>query len=326
MSPPEPVGHADVRTAAAVLEGVVHRTPVMTSRTLDAWTGGHVHLKVESLQRTGSFKLRGAYHALHRLRERGAASTDDGVIASSSGNFAQAIARAGRLLHVPVTVVMPQDAPVGKLAATRADGAEVVTYDRYSEDRDAITSRLATTRGLQVVPPFDHPDVIAGQGTVAGELLDQADELDLLVVPVGGGGLAAGCAAAAAGRSSPVEVVGVEPAARTAARDALRVGHRVDVAVPRTLLDGQQTTYVGAHPLRVLRAHLDRVVGVSDEAVVHALRVAVERLHLVLEPSGASALAAVLDGTVPVAGRRVGVVLSGGNIGATRLAALLGEH
>lgn len=321
MATEDPVGPGDVRAAATVLDGVVRRTPVLTSRTLDAWTGGRVHLKVESLQRTGSFKLRGAYHALYRLREHGEA--DDGVVAYSSGNFAQAIARAGRLLDVPVTVVMPHDAPAGKLAATRGEGAEVVGYDRYTGDRDAIAGELAAARGLRLVPPFDDPDVVAGQGTVAWELFEQAADLDQLVVPVGGGGLAAGCAAVAAGRSPGTEVVGVEPAARTAARDALAAGHPVHVEVPRTLLDGQQTTHVGRHPLHVLRRHLDRVVGVTDDAVLRALRVAVERLHLVLEPSGASALAAVLDGTVPVAGRHVGVVLSGGNVGADRLAELL---
>jgi threo-3-hydroxy-L-aspartate ammonia-lyase len=323
VAAPEPVGLAEVLAAADVLQRVVRRTPVVTSGTLDSWTGGRVSLKVESLQHTGSFKLRGAYHALYGLRERGLVEGDAGVVASSSGNFAQAIARAGRLLGVRVTVVMPRDAPPGKLAATRADGAEIVPYDRYTEDRDAIAAGLAATRGLRLVPPFDDPDVIAGQGTVATELFEQTADLDLLVVPVGGGGLAAGCAAVAAGLSPGTVVVGVEPAVRTAARDALRAGRPVHGEVPRTLLDGQQTTHVGHHPLRVLRRHLDRVVGVTDDAVVRALRVAVERLHLVLEPSGASALAAVLDGTVPVAGRHVGIVLSGGNVGADRLAELL---
>ena len=361
MPPPDPVTLTDVRAAAEVLDGVVHRTPVLTSQTLDALVGGRVFCKAESFQRTGSFKLRGAYHALHRLVATGEVGPGGrpgqvgpggrpgevgpggkpgvvgpggkpgvvgpggkpGVVAYSSGNFAQAIARAGRLLGIPVTVVMPRDAPEGKLAATRADGAEVVLYDRYTEDRDRIAGQLAAERRLHLVPPFDDPDVIAGQGTVATELFEQVDGLDLLVVPIGGGGLAAGCAAAAAGCSPATTVVGVEPAVRTVARDALRAGDVVHGAVPRTLLDGQQTTHVGHHPMRVLRDHLDRVVGVTDPAVVAALRFAVERLHIVLEPSGASALAAVLDGTIPVEGRRVGVVLSGGNVGATRLADLL---
>lgn len=315
-----PVRLADVVRAAGALDGVVHRTPVVVHPGLDADTGGRLALKAESLQQTGSFKLRGAYNALHRLVQRGPCS---GVVAYSSGNFAQAIARAGALLDVPVTVVMPRDAPATKLAATRAHGAEVVTYERYTEDRDAIAADIAEARGAALVPPFDHPDVIAGQGTVALELLEQAGPLDLLVVPVGGGGLIAGCAAVIAETAPGTEVVGVEPDARPAARRALREDRSVAVEVPRTILDGQQTTHVGEHPLRVMRTHVDRVVGVGDESVRDALRVALERLRLVVEPSGACALAAVLDGTVPVAGRRVGVVLSGGNVDVDRLCALV---
>jgi threo-3-hydroxy-L-aspartate ammonia-lyase len=311
---------ADVRAAAAVLEGITHRTPAVTSRTLDSWTGAHVVCKAESLQRTGSFKLRGAYNALHGLGpDRRAA----GVVACSSGNFAQAVALAASLLGTRATVVMPHDAPAGKLAATRGYGAEVVGYDRYLEDRDRVAGDLARERGAPLLSPFDDPAVIAGQGTVALELLEDVADLDVLVVPVGGGGLVAGCAAVAAELSPRTEVVGVEPADRPAAREALRLGRPVRVEVPRTVMDGQQTAYVGRHPLRVLTRHVDRVVGVSDGAVLRALVVAIERLRLVVEPSGVSALAAVLDGSVPVAGRRVGIVLSGGNVDAPRLASLL---
>lgn len=316
----DPVGLAEVAAAGQVLAGITATTPLVRSDALDERLGTQLLCKAESLQRTGSFKLRGAYHALHRL---GAPARAGGVVAFSSGNFAQALACAARLLDTRATVVMPHDAPAGKVAATRAWGAEIVGYDRYAEDRDAIAASLARQRGAPLVPPFDDPDVIAGQGTVALELLEQAGELDLLVVPVGGGGLAAGCAAVAGELAPGVEVVGVEPAGRPAARRALRAREVVRVEVPVTLLDGQQTTHVGAHPLAVLLDRIDRVVGVTDEAVVAALRIAVDELRLVLEPSGASALAAVLDGTVPVAGRRVGVVLSGGNIGADRLAQLL---
>ncbi len=314
-----PVGLAEVTAAAQVLAGVTSTTPLVRSDALDGQLGAELRCKAESLQRTGSFKLRGAYHALHRL---GAAARQRGVVAFSSGNFAQAVACAAHLLGTSATVVMPHDAPAAKVAATRFWGAEIVGYDRYTQDRDAIATELARHRDAPLVPPFDDPDVIAGQGTVALELLEQAGELDLLVVPVGGGGLAAGCVAAVAELAPGVEVVGVEPAGRPAARRALQQREVVRLEVPTTLLDGQQTTHVGDHPLRVL---LDRitVVGVEDESVVAALRAAVEQLHLVLEPSGASALAAVLDGTVPVAGRRVGIVLSGGNIDAARLAQLL---
>ena len=314
-----PVGLAEVTAAAQVLAGVTATTPLVRSDVLDARLGAEVLCKAECLQRTGSFKLRGAYHALHRL---GATARERGVVAFSSGNFAQAIACAAHLLGTTATVVMPHDAPAAKVDATRFWGAEIVGYDRYREDRDAIAADLATDRGAPLLPPFDHPDVIAGQGTVAYELLEQAGGLDLLVVPVGGGGLAAGCVAAVAELAPHVEVVGVEPAGRPAARRALAQREVVRLEVPSTVLDGQQTTHLGAHPLQVLLDRIE-VVGVTDEAVIAALRAALEQLHLVLEPSGASALAAVLDGTVPVAGRRVGVVLSGGNIDVARLVQLL---
>lgn len=311
-----PVGPGQVRAAARVLDGVVRRTPALGDTPLDAVTGARLALKAESLQHTGSFKLRGAYHALHRL---GARERARGVVAASSGNFAAALARAAWLLGTTATVVMPRDAPPEKLAAARAHGAEVVPYDRYDEDRDAVAGGIAAERRAPVLSPFDDPDVIAGQGTAALELAEQAPQLDLLVVPVGGGGLAAGCAAALPGP----RVVGVEPDDRPAAREALRADRPVPVAVPRTVLDGQQTTRLGEHPLRVLRERAVRVVGVTDAAALDAVRVAADRLHLVLEPSGASALAAVLDGTVEVAGRRVGVVLSGGNVEPGRLRAWL---
>jgi threo-3-hydroxy-L-aspartate ammonia-lyase len=317
---PPPVRLADVRAAARRLDGVVHRTPVLRSRTLDGWAEGRVLLKAESLQRAGAFKLRGAYHAMSRLP---APVLERGVVAYSSGNHAQAVALAARLLGTRATILMPSDAPVPKLAATRGYGAEVVLYDRYAEDREGLATELAGQRGAHVVPPFDDPDVIAGQGTVALELLEQAGELDLVVVPIGGGGLAAGCAAVVKGLRPDIEVVGVEPAARPAARLALEQGRPVTVDVPRTILDGQQTTFVGAHPLAVLRDHLDAVVGVEEDAVRGALRALLERARLVVEPSGAAALAAVLDGTVELRGRRAGVVLSGGNLDLDRLPELL---
>jgi threo-3-hydroxy-L-aspartate ammonia-lyase len=320
---PPPVRLDDVRAAARRLSGVVHRTPVLTSRTLDSWAGGSVLLKAESLQRAGAFKLRGAYHALSRLAP---AELERGVVAYSSGNHAQAVALAARLLGTHATILMPEDAPAPKLAATRGYGAEVVLYDRYAQDREALAVALAEDRGARIVAPFDDPDVIAGQGTVALELLDQVDDLDLLVVPIGGGGLAAGCAAVVAGLRPEVEVVGVEPAGRPAARLALERDRPVSVDVPRTILDGQQTTYVGAHPLAVLRDHLDAVVGVEDRDVRRAVRALLERVRVVVEPSGAAALAAVLAGDVELRGRRAAVVLSGGNLDLARLPELIGPE
>jgi threo-3-hydroxy-L-aspartate ammonia-lyase len=316
-----PVTLADVRRAAAVLEGVAHRTPILTSRTLDRWAGGQLFLKAEHLQRVGAFKFRGAYHALARL---GPAERRRGVVAYSSGNHAQAVALAAATLGMPATIVMPTDAPPVKLAATRGYGAEVVTYDRYTEDRVALAGSIAEARGATVLPPFDHPDVIAGQGTAALELLEEVPDLDLLVVPVGGGGLAAGSAVAGRGSRPELEIVGVEPAGRRAARDALARGEVVEVEVPRTLLDGQQTTHIGALPLTLLQALVDRVVGVEDADALATVRTLALRCKQVVEPSGASALAAVLAGTVPAAGRRVGVVLSGGNVAPPLLADALG--
>jgi threo-3-hydroxy-L-aspartate ammonia-lyase len=312
-----PVTLADVQRAASRLDGVAHRTPVLTSRTLDRWAGGQLFLKAEHLQRVGAFKFRGAYHALASLaptRQR------RGVVAFSSGNHAQAVALAAATLGMPATIVMPTDAPPVKLAATRGYGAEVVTYDRYTEDRAALATAIADERGATVLPPFDHPHVIAGQGTAALELLEEVPDLDVLVVPVGGGGLAAGSAVAGRGLRPELEIVGVEPAGRRAARAALSGGEVVEVAVPRTVLDGQQTTHIGALPLTLLRALADRVEGVEDADALATVRTLALRCKQVVEPSGASALAAVLAGTVPAAGRRIGIVLSGGNVAPDVLA------
>ena len=306
-----PIDADDIARAAARLAGVAHRTPVLTSRSLDAATGGELHLKAEHLQRVGAFKFRGAYHAVTRLAPEVRAR---GIVAFSSGNHAQAIALASALHGVPATIVMPTDAPAVKLAATRDYGAEVVTYDRYRQDRVAIGDRIAEERGGTVIPPFDHPDVMAGQGTVGRELVEQVEGLDLLVVPVGGGGLLSGCAVAITAALGAVEIVGVEPAERHAARAALAAGEVVEVAVPRTLLDGQQTSHVGRRPLAVLRATVDRVVGVTDDEALSALRWLAMTTKQVVEPSGAAGLAAVLAGHIEVTGRRVGIVLSGGNV------------
>ncbi len=310
----------DVRAAAARLDGVAHRTPVLTSRTLDERTGGRLFLKAESFQRTGSFKFRGAYNTIAALDD-GARSR--GVAAYSSGNHAQAVALAAKLHGVPATILMPEDAPQSKLDATRGYGAEIVTYDRYAEERTSLGEGLAEKWGMTLVPPFDHPDVIAGQGTAALELFDEVGALDLLVVCVGGGGLISGCATVAKAQPAPIEVVGVEPAAGDDVRQSLAADHIVTIPTPRTIADGQQTTAPSERTFAVMRERVDEVVLTTDDEIRAAMRFAFERLRVVLEPSGASALAAVLAGTVDVAGRRVGITLSGGNVDVARFIQLL---
>ena len=316
------LGIGDVLTAAGRLHGVAHRTPVVRSTSLDEAVGASVLLKAENLQRGGAFKFRGAYNHLSALPADVRAG---GVLTTSSGNHAQAVALAGKLLGVRVVVLMPDDAPEGKRAATLAHGAEVVGFDRYAEDREELTARHAEQRGLHVVHAYDHPLTMAGQGTAALELFDDAGPLDVLVVCAGGGGLLAGCATVAASCAPACHVVGVEPAVRPALREALRAGRSVKVRVEPTLADGQQTDSIGPRALAALAPHVERAVGVSDAEMVTAMRFAFERLKLVLEPSGASALAAVLGGHVDgLAGKRVGVTLSGGNVDAARFAALIG--
>jgi len=301
----------DVLAAAERLEGVAHRTPVFTSRTLDALAGGRVFLKAENLQRGGAFKFRGAYNTIAQL------PPGTGVAAFSSGNHAQAVALAASLLGAPAVILMPEDAPPTKLAATRAYGAEVVTYDRYTQDREALGRELAEERGLALVPPFDHPHVMAGQGTAALELLEDVPDLDALVTPVGGGGLLSGTAVAADGR----KVWGVEPEAGDDVRRSLEEGRRVAIDVPRTIADGLQTTAVGEAPFPIIRDRVAGIVTVSDDELVDAMRFLFERLKLVVEPSGAAGVAALLAGKI--GGDRIGVVLSGGNVGAERFAELL---
>lgn len=294
---------------------MAHRTPVLTSRTLDALTGAHVLMKAEHLQRVGAFKFRGAFHAISKL----AAGTP--VVAYSSGNHAQAVALAARLCGCPATVVMPADAPAAKRAATEGYGASVVTYDRATGDRAAIAARVAAETGARLVPPYDDPDVIAGQGTAVLELTAEHD-LDVLLVPLGGGGLLAGSLLAI---PEKVRAYGVEPAAGDDWERSLEAGRPVTVAQPTTIADSLATTGPGRLTWPIVSARVAGVVTVTEPELVAAVRFALERLHQVLEPGGAAGLAALLAGTVPdVRGRTVGVVLSGGNIGAERLARLLG--
>ena len=301
----------DVREAAERLRGVANLTPVHTSRTLNALSGRQVWLKCENFQRGGSFKFRGAYNAISRLS---AEQRAHGVVAFSSGNHAQGVALAARLLGAPAVICMPDDAPAVKLAATRSYGAEVAIFERSTVDRDTFARVIADERGMTVVPPYDHPHIIAGQGTVALELLAQADELDALVIPVGGGGLIGGCAVAARGLRPDIRIFGVETEGADDARQSLERGKRVTIPPPSTIADGIRTTAPGELTFPIMQRHVERILVVSDEAVLEALRFILLRLKLVVEPTGAVGLAAVLGGLLPPACRRVGVVLCGGNL------------
>jgi threonine dehydratase len=307
----------DVRAAAARLEGVAHRTPVLRSRTLDALAGGEVFLKCENFQRVGAFKFRGAYNAASRLSPEQLAR---GIAAYSSGNHAQAVALAARELGTTAVIVMPQDAPRSKREATEAYGAEIVTYDRYRGDRVAVAEALAAERGLTLIPPYEHPHIIAGQGTAALELLEETGELDTLVVPVGGGGLIAGSATVAKGLHAATRVVGVEPEAGDDTRRSLDAGRRVSIPVPHTIADGQALHTPGELTFSVNRRLVDDIVLVTDDEIREAMRFAFERLKIVLEPSGATSLAALLTGRTGSGSRRTGLILSGGNIDADRFA------
>lgn len=311
---------AEIEAAATRLKGVAHRTPVVSSRTLDQQLGLNVLMKAENLQRMGAFKFRGGYNAVSVLSE---AQRSRGVVAFSSGNHAQAVALAARLHGCAATIVMPHDAPALKLAATRGYGAEVILYDRYTEDRAAIARRLTEERGASLIPPFDHLPVMAGQGTAALELIEDAGPLDALIVCAGGGGFLSGCTIAAKHLLPGIEVFGAEPERGNDMQLSLQRGEIVTIDVPRTICDGQQTQAVGRHPFEVIKAHVTDVLTVPDPVVVDAMRFAFERLKLVLEPSGACALAALMQHCERFRGRRVGVTLSGGNVGLDRFVALV---
>ena len=301
----------DVQAAARRLRGVVHRTPVLTSRGVDARTGATVFFKAENLQRSGAFKFRGAYHALSRLSPDARAR---GVMTFSSGNHAQAIALASLLLGCRATIVMPETAPRVKLDATRAYGAEIVAYDPAVADREAIARELAEERRLTLIPPFDHRDVIAGQGTAAVELLEDVGPLDLLLVCCGGGGLLSGCALAASGLSPSCRVVGVEPAAGDDGAQSFRSGTLQRVHNPVTVADGARTPSLGALTFPLVLAHVSDMVTVTDDQLLRAMFHLWQRLKVIVEPTGALAAAALLEGIVEAAGARVGVLLSGGNV------------
>ncbi len=315
----------DVVAAAARLEGQAHRTPVLTSRLVDERVGARVFFKAENLQRMGAFKFRGAFNALSLL---GAEQRRAGVVAYSSGNHAQAIALAAGLLGVPATIVMPLDAPASKVAATRAYGGTVVTYDRYAEDREQIAQQLVERRGLTLVPPYDHRDVIAGQGTVARELIEDVGELDALVTPLGGGGLLSGCALAARALSPDCRVFGVEPEAGDDGRRSLRQGAIVHIPTPDTIADGAQTQHLGELTFPIIRREVADILIASDAGLVHCMRLFASRLKIVVEPTGCLGLAGLLGPDAQAVrerrGQRIGVVISGGNVDLERFAALVG--
>jgi threonine dehydratase len=310
----------DVREAARRLDGVAHRTPVLTSRTLDRLTGMSVFLKHEGLQRGGSFKFRGAYNAISSLSE---AELARGVAAFSSGNHAQAVALAAGLTGTKAVILMPEDAPPEKVEATEGYGAEVVTYDRYREERSTLADELARERGMVLVPPYDDPRIMSGQATAGAELVEDAGDLDILVVPVGGGGLIAGCATATKAVQPGLRVVGVEPEAGDDHRRSKQSGHRVEVPVPRTIADGLQVSVPGELTWEVNVRLVDEFVVVSDAEIVRAMAFLFERMKTVVEPSGAVGVAALLEDRVDADGKRVGVILSGSNVGTERFRELM---
>jgi threonine dehydratase len=318
--PPFAASFDDVVQAAQRLRGVAHRTPAITSATLDARTGARVYAKAESLQRMGAFKFRGAYN---RLVQLDAAQRAGGVVAFSSGNHAQGVALAAQLLGMPAAIVMPADAPAAKLDATRGYGAEVVLYDRLTENRAEIARQLAVERNATLVPPYDDPAIIAGAGTAVLELIETVGALDVLVVCTGGGGFLAGSALAATGLSPGIAIYGVEPEAGDDWVQSLARNERVTIPVPDTIADGMQTTSPGELTFPIVQALCAGVVTVTDVELRDAMRFAFERLKLVIEPSGAAALAAVLAGRVDVRGKRVGITISGGNVDAATFARLI---
>lgn len=310
----------DVAAAAARLQGQAHRTPVLRSATADERWGANFFFKCENFQRMGAFKFRGAFNALSRFD---AVQRRAGAIAFSSGNHAQAVALSARLLGMPALIVMPQDAPAAKLAATRGYGAEVVLYDRFAQDREALTLALAAERGMTPIPPYDHADVIAGQGTAAKELFEEVGALDALYVCLGGGGLTSGSALAAKALSPDCRVFGVEPEAGDDGRQSLRAGRIVRIETPRTIADGAQTTHLGELTFGIIRRDVADIRTASDAQLVEGMRFFAERMKMVVEPTGCLAFAGAVADAPTLRGARVGVIVSGGNVDLARYAALL---
>jgi threonine dehydratase len=310
----------DVIAAAARLEGHAHRTPVLQSTTANERWGAQFFFKCENFQRMGAFKFRGAFNALSKFD---AAQRKGGVIAFSSGNHAQAIALSARLLSMPAVIVMPKDAPAAKVAATQGYGAEVVMYDRFTEDREALTKRLAQVRGMTMIPPYDHPDVLTGQGTAVKELIEETGPLDHLFVCLGGGGLLSGSALSARALAPDCKVYGVEPEAGNDGQQSFRAGKIVHIETPKTIADGAQTQHLGAYTFGIIRRDVDDIFTVTDEQLVEAMRFFAERMKMVVEPTGCLAFAGAIAAGKAIAGKRIGIVISGGNVDLSRYASLL---
>lgn len=310
----------DVQDAANRLQGVAHKTPVLQSRTLNAQMQAQVFIKCENFQRMGAFKFRGGYNALAKLD---AAQQQAGVVAYSSGNHAQAVALSARILGMPATIFMPHDAAPSKLAATQGYGAKVIGYDRYSEDASALAAKLAQEQGMTFIPPFDHPDVLSGQGTAALELFEEVGELDALFVCLGGGGLLSGSALSAKAKSPLCKIYGVEPEAGNDVQQSFRQGERVRIPTPVTIADGAQTPMVGAITFELIKGLVDDIHTVSDAQLIEVMRFYAERMKMIVEPTGCLSLAAALQARDTLKGQRVGVIISGGNIDLARFAQLL---
>ncbi|MFM8610692.1 MAG: threo-3-hydroxy-L-aspartate ammonia-lyase [Burkholderiaceae bacterium] len=309
----------DVRAAAQRLAGHAHRTPVLLSASADALAGAQFFFKCENFQRMGAFKFRGAFNALSRFS---AEQRRAGVIAFSSGNHAQAVALSARTLGMPAVILMPLDAPAAKVEATRGylqgTGGEVIQFDRYTQDREALCAQIASERGMTIVPPYDHPDVIAGQGTAALELFEDAGPLDMLWVCLGGGGLLSGCALAARAMAPQCRVYGVEPEAGNDAQQSFREGRIVHIDTPRTIADGAQTQHLGRYTFELIRRQVDDIHTASDAQLIEAMRFFAQRMKMVVEPTGCLSFAGALHSGVPLAGKKIGVLISGGNVDIAR--------
>jgi threonine dehydratase len=313
--------YADVEAAARRIEGHAHRTPVLTSRTVDELLGAQVFFKCENFQRMGAFKFRGAFNALSRFTPE---QRRFGVVAFSSGNHAQAIALSARLLGMPATIVMPKDAPAAKIAATRGYGGQVVLYDRYTEDRQQIGRDLAEKHGLTLIPPFDHPDVLTGQGTAAKELFDEVGPLDAVFTPLGGGGLLSGTALSTRALSPKAKLFGVEPEAGNDGQQSFRSGTIVTIDTPRTIADGAQTPHLGDITFALIRQHVDDVLTATDAELVDAMGFFASRMKMLVEPTGCLGFAAAKAMKDQLKGQRVGIVISGGNVDMARFCELVG--
>ena len=314
------ISHLDILSAAKTLKGHAHKTPVLTSSQADALTGAKIYFKCENLQRIGAFKFRGAFNAISQMSSEQRAK---GVVAFSAGNHAQAIALSAREQKIPVVIVMPSDAPASKLAATRGYGAEVITYNRETEDREAITNEIARSRGMTLIPPYNHADVMAGQGTAALELIEEVGELDYLFICVGGGGMIAGCAVITKHLNPNCKVIGVEPEAGNDTQQSLRSGGIVKIATPKTIADGAQTQSVGTLCFPVIQRYVDDIVTVSDEELCNQMLFFMERMKMVVEPTGCLSAAAVLSKKIDLRGKKVGVIVSGGNVDPEKFASCL---